>query len=139
MLDDLAPSRHRLDLGPTQDSFAQQVHLDIGTPPAARQSVPPLDSSDDNMAATADAPQFVRGHATYGDAEFTIRKVSRLLRSGKYARYRLDAKIATLSTFCDDATATRLDRLANGGRWASTTRVVLVADGLLLPGQGGSR
>jgi hypothetical protein len=66
------------------------------------------------MAATADAPQFVRGHATYGDAEFTIRKVSRLLRSGKYARYRLDAKIATLSTFCDDATATRLDRLANG-------------------------
>ena len=97
MLGDLALSWHRLELGLDQDSFAQQAHLDVGTPPAAHQSVLPLDSSDDDMDAAADAPRFVRGHTTYGDAEFFICKVSRLVRSRKYATYRLDAKIATLS------------------------------------------
>ena len=43
--------------------------------------------SDDAMTTYVDAPKFVRGHQTYGDAEFFCRKACRLLRSGRYSSY----------------------------------------------------
>jgi hypothetical protein len=67
------------------------------------------------MSLAVEAPRFVRSNATYGDAEFFCRKVARVLKSGKYAAYPLPAQIAQLATYCDDATASRLDRLVEEG------------------------
>ena len=74
----------------------------------------PYSSDDDDDLMSSDAPRSVKGHATYGDAEFFYRKVSRLMRSGKYARYDLKAQIAQISTLCDDTIAGRLDDLHSG-------------------------
>ena len=79
----------------------------LDVPPRAR----PIDSSDDDMDHSIEPPRFARSHATYGDAEFFCRKVDRVPKSGKYAAYPLPAQIAQIATYCDDATASRLDRL----------------------------
>ena len=71
---------------------------------------PGLFDSDDDMA-THDLPKFVRGHQTYGDAEFFCRKAFRLLCSGRYSSYDLKAKVSQISTYCDGSTAGRIDRL----------------------------
>ena len=71
---------------------------------------PGLFDSDDDMA-TRDLPKFVRGHQTYGDAEFFCRKACRLLRLGRYSSYDLRAKVSQISTYCDDSTAGRIDQL----------------------------
>ena len=70
----------------------------------------PADDSDE-MATYVEAPKFVRGHQTYGDAEFFCRKSCRLLRSGRYSSYDIKSKISQISTYCDDTTAGRIDRL----------------------------
>ena len=48
---------------------------------------------------------------TYGDADFFCRKACGLLRSGRYSSYDVKSKISQTSTYCDDTTAGRIDRL----------------------------
>ena len=103
---------------------------DLCVPPRAR----PIDSSDDDMALAVEAPRFSRSHATYGDAEFFCRKVARVLKSGKYAAYPLPAQIAQLATYCDDATASRLDRLVEEGGVMVPPRNGVLRRWILQPG-----
>ena len=96
------------------DLQADDSPSDSDSGPPSPSSLPravQFDSSDDDEPSMGDAPRFVKGHATYGDAEFFCRKASRLLRSGKYAKYDLRSQLSQLSTYCDDATAVRLDKL----------------------------
>ena len=62
------------------------------TPSTKLQPCAPANDSDE--MTYVEAPKFVRGHQTYGDAEFFCRKACRLLRSGRYSSYDIKSKIS---------------------------------------------